>query len=89
VPSGYAGGGLDDERHGPLVLIGALVLAGCHHAVVKAVELAFDAAETWPYRIAVLAGALIVIALVKRAYEKSQKSPWEEIDEQDKDDNRY
>ncbi len=87
--SGNIGKAWTMKGTGPLVLIGALLLTGCHHAVVKAVELAFDAAETWPYRIAVLAGALIVIALVKRAYEKSQKSPWEEIDEQDKDDNRY
>jgi len=74
---------------GLLVLIGALLLAGCHHAVVKAVELAFDVAETWPYRIAVLAGALIVIALLKRAYDNCQKSRWEKIDEQDKHDDRY
>ena len=68
----------------PVVLTGALLLAGCEHLVQRAVEEGFVAAEGWPRKIAVLVSAFLLVVLVKWALEGSRESRPRPSDEQDR-----
>ena len=66
-----------------VVVIVGLMTAGCHVVVGHAARAAFDASEGWPRKVAVLVGALVLVALVKWASEEGRDEAQEPFDEED------